>query len=95
MTNLIGYSYFLTVLCVSWNYNLKKIHLHLHGTLHLEYQDGGDDFQVLDMRDADSFTSAIKTENRITLPKVDLGNSKDYIDIKRGKIAKTNIKGKS
>ena len=73
----------MTVLCVSWNYNLKKIHLHLHGTQHLEYQDGGDDFQVLDMRDADSFTSAIKTENRITLPKVDLDHSKDYIDIKR------------
>ena len=47
------------------------------------------------MRDADSFTSAIKTENRITLPKVDLDNSKDYTDIKRGKITKTNIKGKS
>ena len=74
MTNLIGYSYFLTVLCVSWNYNLKKIHY---------------------MRDADSFTTAIKTENRITLPKVDLDNSKDYTDIKRGKITKTNIKGKS
>ena len=79
---------------MSWNYNLKKIHLLSQGTLDLEYQDGGDDFQVLDMRDAGSFI-AIKTENRITLPKVDLGNSKDYIDIKRGKIAKTNIKGKS
>ena len=80
---------------MSWNYNLKKIHLHSQGTLDLEYQDGSDDFQVFDMRDADSFTSAIKTENRITLPKIDLDISKDYIDIKRGKIAKTNIKRKS